>query len=525
MTTLEKLNGRGLAAAVRVWQLAERPWFWPAVLIGFAATAVFFSVVVYIPRELASVDGIPFIARESRVPDEFRHIGNIFYYATLPLSSGPIITNAPDAALWLGEVERFPSYLYYYVMSFPTRALQATGMSHEAVVIVLRLLTATTGLASLVLVRRVLLALGASVAVVGWTAVAVALTGRFVWQSAAVSYDMPSMALFLLFLLAGVRVMQTASARWYLVLVASAFTVSVTKYTYMPFVVVAVVALTVWVAYASRRRAGPSLVASARSAFVSARASTISLSLLVVVTAGLFIERIITNYVRFGDADPDCDLVHTRDVCMANYDIFSRNELARSEYLAQVADGSRAPAHYAPLEYTGTWADIYYQSTFFYRGPGTAWGVSTVILVLGFIALIVAAAVIVLNARALLRTPTRVFIATMSVLYAAGIYFFNLRTYLSVETYFAHSGRYLLPIEGFAIAATLAGGAVLLRAVPQARRGLVYIGCLAFIAIVALTHNSIVSFLAYAVDPAWYSELARTFMMKVVGFVHLWWLS
>ena len=519
----DPINNWGLRFATRLWHVAGARWFFPVVLIGFAVSAVFFAVVVFIPHSTGVVDGIPYIAKTSRVPDEFRHIGNIFYYASLPIRSGPFLTGVPDAALWLGEVERFPSYLYYYVLSFPTRIAMAAGLSHDTIVVMLRLLTAISGLASLVLARRILLAAGSGAVIAGWATLALALTGRFVWQSAGVSYDTPSMALFLLFVLAGVQVLRTASPRWYLVLIASASLVSITKYTFMPFVVFAGIALTVWV-LVSRHRAGlPGVRQLIAESFARSRVAFLALSVLAFVSFGLFVERIVVNYLRFGDADPDCDVVHSVAACTTNYDIYRRNESVRDTYLAELADGTRLPQQYSPFSYTGTWADLYYQSTFFYRGAGAgmgSWTVANWVTILGSFAIIVALIAVIAVSRSLLTSPTRIFVAGLSALYVAGVYVFNLRTYLSVDRYYAHSGRYLLPIAAFAIAAALYGLYRGAQRIPASWRGIVYLGVIVLLIALVGSHNSIASFISYADKGSWFSDIAGEFMMKIARRLH-----
>ena len=518
-----RVNDVALRGATALWRWGGARWFLPAVLVGYLLSAIFFSVVVFIPRLDDTVDGVTQIVRMARVPDEFRHIGNIYYYAHLPLSAGPFITDAPLASLWLGEIERFPSYLYYYVMSFPLRGLEAIGVGYEATIITLRILTSLTGLAALVLGYRILRLVGSSAIVAGWATVALALTGRFVWQSAGVSYDTPSMALFLLFLLAGVHVLQTASARWYLVFIASAALVSITKYTFMPFVVFGAVVLTVFVIVARRRSGDAGFATSWRIGFARARAGILALSVLAAVSLALFAERIVVNYLRFGDAEPDCDVINTAAECTTYFDIYRRNTSVRADYLAQIADGSRGPQQYAPFSYTGTWADIYYQSTFFYRGAGSGyltWSVDNWVIVLGSLSLVAAIAFALVAARRLLTSPPRVFIAGVSALYIVGVYVFNLRTYLSVDKYYAHSGRYLLPIAVFAIAAALVGMLWAFRRMNRAYRGYVAIAAVLVIVALVLSHNSISSFFAYADKPSWFSDVSRDLMMRVATKLH-----
>ncbi len=519
-STRPAASERIIRAARRLWLLPTHRWFAPAVMILFMATAVFFAIVVYIPPDAGIRDGVHFITRTSRVPDEFRHIGNILFYAERPVTDGPFVTHISNPALWLGDVERFPSYLYYYVMSFPARLFEAMHLTYATTVILLRVLTSLTGLASIVITRRILLAVGASTAIAGWSIAALAFTGRFVWQSAGVTYDIPSMALFLLFLLAIVRFLQTASARMLLAAIAYACLASITKYTFMPFVVAIGVAAILYVAISRRRRHEPGLFVSAGGAWREHRVSLVLLVLAAVASLALFVERIVVNYLRFGAADPDCDKIYARAACLANFDIFRRNTVVAQQYHAALASGAAQAQHYSPFSFTGMWTNIYYQSMFFYRGPGTSWSVTHWVLVLGFVALVLGLIVTILATKRLWSTPSLIFVAGASVLYAASLYVFNLHTYLSVDRLYAFSGRYMLPVYAFGIAASLYGALWLWRKVPAVPRAVIAILAIVFVAVLVLTHDSILSFLSYATTPSWFSQVGAPLMLRIAGHLH-----
>src|SRR5690606_35189218 len=55
------------------------------------------------------------------VPDGNRHIAAINYFAERPALTAPFINDQADNQLWMGDLERFPSYFYYYLLSFPVR--------------------------------------------------------------------------------------------------------------------------------------------------------------------------------------------------------------------------------------------------------------------------------------------------------------------------------------------------------------------------------------------------------------------
>src|SRR5690606_34093786 len=113
------------------------------------------------------------------VPDGNRHIATMYYFAERPLLDGPFIDDMRDRDLWMGDLERFPSYLYQYVMSFPVRALMAVGASDGLIVVTIRLLSLLFGLIALVVFRKIAVEVGAGKSVANVAALSLTATGVF----------------------------------------------------------------------------------------------------------------------------------------------------------------------------------------------------------------------------------------------------------------------------------------------------------------------------------------------------------
>ncbi|WP_136519556.1 hypothetical protein [Cellulomonas telluris] len=498
-------NEAVVLGAAALWRVGGSRALNVATLVLFALMGTFFAVVIFVPPFQGVVDGVPFVAKTSRVPDEFRHIGNILLYAERPVAAGPFLSDVTPETLWLGEVERFPSYLYYWLMSFPARGLLAAGIGYEAVVVVLRLLTVVTGIGCLLVLRALLRGAGVGAATTGWSVLALALTGRFVWQSAGVSYDTPSMLLFLLVLLAMVHLLRQVTVVWSLVLVAAASAASITKYTFFPFVAAGVVVLVVVLALQGRRHPDPGLRARLVAELRERRVLVVLLGVLALVCVALLVERIGLNLLVHGSANPSCDVIHTAEECTV-FDIYRRNREVRETYLAEVAGGVREPQRLDLPRYALTWAGIYYESTFFYRGRDTDWELPGAVALLGRATILAGALVGVAWIRRLLRTPAAVVVGGVCMLYVAGVFVFNLRTWLSLDQYYAHSGRYLLPVLGVAVAAALTAALWTWQRCPRAWRGVAAVLTAAVLLAVALTHNPVTAFLPYVDHPAWFTD-------------------
>lgn len=502
-------------AAARVWRFGASRTLTVLTLAMFTVTAAFFALVVFVPPFDGVVDGVPFVARTSRVPDEFRHIGNVLLYVERPWWSGPVISDVSAPTLWLGEVERFPSYLYYWVASVPARALLAAGAGYETVVVALRLLTVLTGTACLVVLRSLLVRTGVGAPAAGWSVLALSLTGRFVWQSAGVSYDTPSMLLFLVVVLAAVRLVQRVTVVWSLVLVAAASLAAITKYTFLPFIGLLVVALVVVLVVQGRRR-GPGLRAELAAELRARRALVAVLALVTLVAVVLVVERIGLNLLTYRSVNPRCDLLHDADACMG-FDIYRRNLVVKERYHAEIADGLREPQSYAPLAYTRMWLDIYYSSSFFYRGRYTTWAIPGAVVALAYTGLAVGTALVVRWSRRLLRTPAAALVGGISIVYVVGVYVFNLRTWLSLAQVYAHSGRYLLPVLGVAVAAVLVAARWSFLRLPTRGRAVAAIVVACYLVAVLVTHHPLVAFFGHVDEASWFVEAVRPTMQDLLG--------
>lgn len=104
----------------------------------------------------------------------------------------------------------------------------------------------------------------------------------------------------------------------------------------------------------------------------------------------------------------------------------------------------------------------------------------------------------------------------MSVFYVAGVFLFNAETYVRLDQYYAHSGRYLLPVLVPAAAAALTAARWIWRAAPGWSQGGLATVALVLVVAFGLTHSSVVSFLSYVDGPAWFSETARPFAVPVL---------
>ena len=131
------------------------PKFFKVVLVLFLIQGVYFVLAVK-PSSITIDQASGYEVRSGGVvPDGNRHIGAIYYFAKRPILAGPIVNDQQPADLWIGDLERFPSYLYYYLLSFPVRLSMSLGASDMVNVVLIRLIGLIFGVLGLIIFRRI----------------------------------------------------------------------------------------------------------------------------------------------------------------------------------------------------------------------------------------------------------------------------------------------------------------------------------------------------------------------------------
>jgi hypothetical protein len=282
--------------------------------------------------------------RYSMAYDENTRLGTIELYADRWL---PFWSEAPAGSESLGGVARDPSYLYHYLLSFPYRLLELVTQSQFVQVLVLRFINIGIFLAGVVVYRRVLLRTGASPPLVQALLMVFVLLPAVPFLAAQISYDNA------LFLVSGVAILlamqiteqlrRTAKfsplrlALW----LSFCLLASLVKYAFLPIFA----ALGLWLLYSGwKHKALPSL----RPAFIRLRLlHRVGLIVLLVVCAGLFVERYGVNMIRYHTPTPECDQVLSVQACQT-YGPWQRNhELYQQKQAGSLPDsGSRDPVSF-----------------------------------------------------------------------------------------------------------------------------------------------------------------------------------
>ncbi|MBP1302414.1 hypothetical protein [Curtobacterium sp. 1310] len=490
----------------RLVAVLEHRWTMPTTIVVFLVIGAFLSVAVHMPV----VDGMGNVPYAGTIaPDEGRHIANILFYAGRSWTAGPIITDAAPQLLTMGEIERFPSYFYYYLMSFPVKPLVNLEAPYTVIVVMLRAVNVVLGALGLVVLRRLFRVMGFSTSIAVFAVIVVALTGRYEWQSAGVSYDTPANTLYFLMLYWCARMIRSSSGHWGNLVRAVAFGLAaiVVKYTFVPFVGVALVVALVLVVQRDGFQAFAHPVRRTVAAFRGHPVTSTLWTVSVLGMSAVMVERTGGNLLRYGQFNPSCVRVHTHQECLA-FDIYRRNFVAeRAHDVAILHDAP--PAAFDLFGFIGDWMSAYFQTMFFYRGRTTEWQITTWVQVLGAVVLIVALVATLLAVRILVRTRSFVWGTVVAATYVAATFFFNLRTFLRLDNQYAFAGRYVLPVYPLLVVFAIVSLLALWRTLPEGWRRALVVPVAVVAVLVVATYAGPFAFAAYAQDPGWYTPLAQ----------------
>jgi hypothetical protein len=393
------------------------------------------------------------IALTSHYPmafDEDFHLGIIKIYAH---HLNPFLGSQPAGADMFGALARDPSYLYHYIFSFPYRFIHLFTHNETTIVIALRFLNIGLFAAGLLVFRKLLERLKSPAAIINGCLLFFVLIPVVPQLAGQINYDnlfIPAIAVDLLLTLKFTERLRTdknINARLFLLMLSAWLLTSLVKYATLP-----VFAASMLYALAQLFRVfGGSVTAwhtALKDDFHSNTASTVSrfkfasLTLVTLLTVGLFSQRYVVNLVRYHEPIPDCSKVLTIKQCRSygpwirDYD-FSINKIGEA---------------HSPLVFTADWLyGMWLRLYFAVDGPATMYQSRGPLPVPAVSAIAVGVAALLatlVGYRKLLKSyqaSTVLLFIGVSAIYIATLWFDEYRAYVRTGQPVAINGRYLLP--------------------------------------------------------------------------------
>jgi hypothetical protein len=413
-------------AAVRILGSKKFLWF---VLLLFSLQAVWVALTGRYPQAF----------------DEQTHFGITRLYAN---QWWPFFAHQPPHAGLYGDVVRNPSFLFYFLLSFPYRLIRLFTDNQMLQIIMLRFINIGLAAAGLVVFRKVLLEMRLSRAKSNLALFLVTLLPFAVLLAAQISYDN------LQFLLAGVSFLwavrlykdyqHSGKLDWFRLvglIIIGLYACSV-KYTFLPLLAGFGAAFLpgMWrtrrTAFRSFRRGFVSISLAARLGFVAA----------LVIAVFLFAGGVGLNLVRYHAPEPRCDLIIGRTEC-AQYGPWYRDHAPGVVRTHPPASGL--------LTYPFVWLQYMVRESFF--AISSAFDSANVVQyfvepaivqlwVLGWFWTVFCIIALLGTWRYLWREGLTRMVLVASLFYVAALFFVNLRDYRRVGYPVAIHGRYLLPV-------------------------------------------------------------------------------
>lgn len=385
--------------------------------------------------------------------DEEYHLGIIDIYSRQLL---PFIQTQPPEASFHGDITRYGSYMFHYLMSFPYRLIELFSSDLQVTIITLRLICISFVVAGLFVFRAFLLRTGLTKTMTHLSIAVFTMIPIVPFAMSQINYDSLAFLFVATIFYISIRAVETTKQQslWLILLLATSSVACLVKFTILPiaFSSVLFVLIVLWRKY--RSKLPTELLIQTKNI----PKITIVFSLLFLLFGiGLFIERYGTNIVQYHTIEPKCDRIHSDESCI-QYTVWRRDTTWRQENLES---GKRRNN---PAEYTyKSWVpDVYTDFTgvaaFTYDDDNQAlqirylptaikWSPGTPIMrIASWFVLVLAIIALVFSWKKLPNRKLRYLTMGTLGVFVVSMWVRNYTDYMYIGTVTATQGRYFIPI-------------------------------------------------------------------------------
>lgn len=259
--------------------------------------------------------------------DEFFHFNKVVFYSNHLL---PFFQQQPFSSFTMGDLTRDPSYLYHYLMAIPYRFIHHFTSDVSLTVLWLRFINIAIFAGALLAFRKVLSFTRASAATINISLLALTLLPLVPYLASQLNYDSLMFLMTSLSLLATLKLVTGIKNDNKLKFVPLCQFIifgalgSITKYSFLPILLAQTIFISVYVYKFIRKNqkgAWPLFVKSWQATSPWLRVALVGLVLL---SAGLFIERYGYNTAKYHTPTPSCNRVLSIKAC-SYYPPWERN--------------------------------------------------------------------------------------------------------------------------------------------------------------------------------------------------------
>ena len=258
-----------------------------------------------------------FTARYPMAFDENYHVGIIQQYAK---QWSPFFANPPIGSEALGDITRYPSYLFHYVMSFPYRLVYGLTSSETITIVVLRLMNVAMLGSSLWVFKALFRKMKFSKLLGNLSLFVFVMIPIVPFLGAQISYDNVTIPLTALTLLATVHVLVGLkkgifSSNWLMAFLITGMFTALVKYTYLPIFVGLFVYLVIAFVWSYKKYRFSVLSTVQKNYLNLSAAKKLVLAVGLILGIVLCLERYGINMVRYHNPVPDCGQILSQESC------------------------------------------------------------------------------------------------------------------------------------------------------------------------------------------------------------------
>jgi hypothetical protein len=411
----------------RLYKIIQSNKFFYVVIGLFVLQAAWFAVTAQYPMAF----------------DENYHFGIIQIYSHQWL---PFITSAPAHSAQYGDLTRYDSYLYHYLMSFPLRFIALFVHQQIGQIILLRFINIGLFVGGLFLFRRLLLRVHLTKALIHFIMLMLTLIPVVPFLAATINYD--NLTFLLVPIVTGltlacanmlIKEKRLPATSFILLFIVGGLAILV-KYAFLPIFVAGVLYLVfLYIKIPKKKGVIQTLATSFKSL---RRVVQILLVVGVIISGGLVAERYGYNLVRYHSIEPDCSKVQKLSDCLL-YGPYGRN-YALEQAVIQVNPVRDPPiALFIPAWLTGMVSRLYFAINYNYANYAPLPIPITMASIVGGIGIILA-----FIYRKYITGIDRNFVlfGLIIALYVISLFYVNFSEYLHYRTPTAINGRYLILI-------------------------------------------------------------------------------
>lgn len=384
--------------------------------------------------------------------DEEYHLGIIDIYSR---QLSPFIYVQPSEASFHGDITRYGSYMFHYLMSFPYRLTQFFNLDLQSTIIAMRLVCIGFVVAGLFVFRAFLLRAGLSKSLSHLAIGFFTLIPLVPFAMSQINYDSLAFLLIATIFYLAIRSTKSSSKQihWIISLLSVSALACLVKFTILPIAFSAVLFVGI-VLYKKHKKQTFKFLGKQIQKLP--KLQLIGLSLIFIFAIGMFGERYGTNLVKYQTIEPKCDRIHSRDSCI-QYTVWRRDTTwkANNDSINKPRDN--------PLQYTSSyWAphifnDFFVTAAFVYQTdreleirylPTTmkASAGNPLLRYAGWVILAISVVVLAVSWRKLPLATFRYLILMTVLIYAVSLWSRNYSDYVNIGAGTAAQGRYFIPL-------------------------------------------------------------------------------